>query len=258
MSDFLERGWAKLPFDPQLAAWAARAADDARHAIEAEDNADQWQCEKTWFVGVDVLENAPDGSIGGTALAGRAVDELTALYGRQHWHHAQVSVVRPGYPKPRDGESEAAFRYRQQRDAAHVDGLLPVGDKRRRHLHEPHGFILGIPLNETSPGAAPLVVWDGSHLIMKQAFEQVLGRMTDARARDTDVTEAYQSARRRVFDTCPRLELHARPGEALILHRQVLHGIAGFAHTATAPPEGRMIAYFRPQLAEIPEWLALP
>ncbi|MDA7426830.1 hypothetical protein PGB28_00055 [Primorskyibacter aestuariivivens] len=258
MKTLLARGWAKLPHDPRLADWAARAAEIARDAIESDEHSQQWQCDKTWFVGVDVLHNAPDGSIGDVSLAGRAVEELTALYGAQHWHRAQVSVVRPGYPKPRAGESDAAFRYRQHRDAAHVDGLLPVGDKRRRHLHEPHGFILGIPLNETSPDAAPLVVWDGSHLIMKQAFEQVLGGMTDARERDTDVTDAYQSARRRVFDACPRLELHARPGEALILHRQVLHGIAGFADTATAPPEGRMIAYFRPQLAEIPDWLALP
>lgn len=258
MSDLPERGWAKLPFDPQLAAWAARAADMARRATEAKETADQWQCDRTWFVGVDVLDNAPDGSVGGMALAGRAVEAVTALYGPQRWHRGQVSVVRPGYPKPRAGETEAAFRYRQHRDAAHVDGLLPVGEMRRRHLREPHGFILGIPLNETSSDAAPLVVWDRSHRVMKQAFEQVLGGMSDAAARDTDLTDAYQTARRRVFDACPRLALHAQPGEALILHRHLLHGIAAFAERASAPPEGRMIAYFRPQLADIPAWLALP
>lgn len=255
MKPLLDKGWVRLPHDPRLAAWAARAAQAARRAIAAAENAAQWHCEQTWFVGVDVLDNGPDGTIGDVPLAGRAVEEVTALYGPQRWHPAQVSVVRPGYPRPRAGESDAAFRYRQRRDGAHVDGLLPVGPARRRHLREPHAFILGIPLTETSADAAPLVVWGGSHHRMQRAFACALGGKSDAAARDTDVTETYQATRRDVFGTCPRLELHAGPGEALILHRHVLHGIAGFPDTAHAPPEGRMIAYFRPQLDDVAHWL---
>ena len=75
-----------------------------------------------------------------------------------------------GYPKPRKGESESAFRYRLNRDAAHVDGLLPVGAHRQRMLKEPHAYVLGLPLNESAAGASPLVVWEGSHVIMAEVF----------------------------------------------------------------------------------------
>ena len=84
------------------------------------------------------------------------------------WHPAQLSVIYPGYPRKDPDESEQAHRYRRLHDAAHVDGLLPVGPARRRHLREPHGFILGLPLNRVS--ASPLVVWEGSQQVMQGAF----------------------------------------------------------------------------------------
>ena len=33
------------------------------------------------------------------------------------YHKAQLSVIFPGYPKPRAGDSEASFEYRLKRDA---------------------------------------------------------------------------------------------------------------------------------------------
>ncbi len=68
------------------------------------------------------------------------------------------------------GESPAKTRYRRERDAAHVDGLLPEGEERRRHLREHHGFILGLPMVEFDREASPFVVWEGSHEIMRDIF----------------------------------------------------------------------------------------
>jgi hypothetical protein len=59
------------------------------------------------------------------------------------WDRAQVSVCYPGYPKPMDGETDGQHRFRRDRDAAHVDGLLGLGQPKRRFLKEPHQFILG-------------------------------------------------------------------------------------------------------------------
>ena len=53
------------------------------------------------------------------------------------YHKAQLSVIFPGYPKPRIGDSEAAFEYRRKRDAAHVDGLLPIGEEKDDILSSP-------------------------------------------------------------------------------------------------------------------------
>jgi hypothetical protein len=191
-------------------------------------------------------------------VAGQPLPEalLAALPRRPtEWHRAQLSTLRPGYPRPWPGESEAAFRFRLNRDAAHVDGLLPIGPDRRRMLREPHAFILGLPLTEADPDAAPLVVWEGSHLIVQRALAAAL-RPHPPRAWDgVDLTEAYHAARREAFATCRRLPLPARPGEALLLHRMILHGMAPWAEGAEADPLGRVIAYFRPELPSLTEWL---
>jgi hypothetical protein len=42
------------------------------------------------------------------------------------------------------------------------------------------------------------------------------------------------------------------------VHRLCLHGVAPWAADATAPPEGRMIAYFRPMLRSVAAWLHDP
>ena len=62
------------------------------------------------------------------------------------------------------------------------------------------------------------------------------------------MTEVYQAARREVFETCARVELPLKVGEVVLLHRLCLHGIAPWTEGAEAAPEGRMIAYFRPEM----------
>jgi hypothetical protein len=159
-----------------------------------------------------------------------------------------------GYPQPWEGETEAAFRYRRDRDAAHVDGLRRVMPGRRRLLGETHGFILGIPLTETRPDAAPFVVYEGSHELMRRALAARLKGIPAERWAEEDVTEVYTEARREAFETCPRVPVAARPGQAYVAHRLVLHGVAPWGDSPETVP--RVIAYFRPDPfpGQLPGW----
>lgn len=240
------RGWVRIGPDDRIAGWAAAALPLAQQALATSH--EDWRCGGTWFVGVDALTNDPDGAVAGVPLPWQALG-LPA----EPLHRAQLSVIRPGYPQPSPQESPAAFAFRRDRDAAHLDGLLAEGPDKRRFLREPHGWILGLPLNDCGPGASPLVVWEGSHRILMAALAPVLARDPDA-----DLTDIYAAARKQAFASCPRVELPSRPGEATLLHRATLHGVAPWAKGATAPPEGRIIAYFRPMLASVAAWAALP
>ena len=260
-SVFKDQGWVRFPYDAGVAMWAASALPAAWAAVAAPENRDWLRCGGTWFAGVNVLQGGPYGaSAGGRPVTGVVVDFLAEALGwtRPDWGPGQVSVCYPGYPQPMPGEAPPAFRYRQRRDAAHVDGLLPEGPTRRRHLREHHAFILGLPLTEVDPGASPLVVWSGSHEVLRAAFRQAVGQTPPEAWGELDLTDIYDAARRRVFETCPRVLLPARPGEATLLHRLTLHGVAPWADSATAGPDGRMIAYFRPELDCPRDWLDLP
>ena len=177
---------------------------------------------------------------GGDALGGHAVAfaRCIAPVKSFDWDSGQISVCYPGYPQPMQGQSEALFAFRRDRDAAHVDGLLLEGQHRRRYLREHHAFILGIPLVAFDRGASPFVVWEGSHQIIRPALLDVLKPHTTQPWRDVDITEAYQSARQQVFDKCTRVELYAQPGEAFIAHRLLLHGMAPWQDNAKAGTTG--------------------
>ena len=252
VSGFEDRGWARFAAEPAVTDWAHAALAALRGRALSD-----LRLGGTWDVGLGALPNDESGAVGGVPLAGRAADAARSLYGDLPLHPAQVSTVFPGYPQPSPDESAAAFRYRRDRDSAHVDGILPVGPERRRMVREPHAYILGLTLTDCDEGASPLVVWDGSHRIMARALSGVLAGTPDARRPFTDITAAYHAARREVFATCPRIAIHNRPGEAVLVHRLTLHGISPWQAGAKAPPEGRIIAYFRPQLASVGAWMHL-
>jgi hypothetical protein len=254
---FFDNGYCRFGYDPELANWVAVAHAPAMKAVEDPELRAKWMlCQGTWFVGVDALDNQPDGSMAGVALEGAAMRFARSLAGPVMLHPAQVSVVWSGYPKPREGESDMAYRYRLNRDAAHLDGLKAIGPDRQRRIDEVHAWILGIPLNSVGPGASPMVVWQGSHEVIRMALLKVLDGVAVARWREVDLTEVYQAARRVVFETCPRVELSAQPGEAYLLHRLCLHGVAPWRGGVQTGPEGRMVAYFRPEMPGGPEaWL---
>ncbi len=255
---FFEQGWAIFPAEPTVTNWVRHALPHAQAAVKAPENAHLLQCERTWFVGLDALPNDPAGRIAeGPPLDGRAVAFAASECGG--WpalHPAQISVTYPGYPRPRAGETEAGFRYRLDRDAAHVDGVIGVGTPKRRFVQEPHAFIFGLPMTEASPQAAPLVVWPGSHLILQAAFRAGLAGASGDLSQ-VDVTDIYQAARRKAFESCTRKAIHAPVGGAILLHRMLVHGVAPWQENAWAGADGRMIAYFRPQIrGGISAWLS--
>lgn len=257
---FLDQGFLRFAADEASLAWARHARPVAAAAARDPAQAHWLRCGGTWFVGVDALANDATGRLpGGPAWDGAAAAFVANSLGfRLPLHRAQVSVCYPGYPQPSPEETAAAHEFRRKRDAAHVDGLHAEGPAKRRHLKEPHAYILGIALSEQSPDAAPLTVWKGSHRIMGRMFAEALGAHEPGHWHAIDLTEPYQAARREAFLTCERMALPTRPGEAVLVHRHLVHGVAPWGEQATASPEGRMIAYFRPEVARPGDWLDRP
>lgn len=243
---YADDGFVVFPKDQPVLDWAQAAHVAALEVLKAPGDLRHG---KTWRVGVDELPNAADGSIGGVALRGRWEDMITSP---ARWHQAQLSVVYPGYPGQDPTDSDAAYGYRLRRDAAHVDGLLPEGPDKRRHLREPHAFVLGLPLNDVQ--VSPLVVWRGSHRIMQAACATCFADVEPDAWGDVDVTEVYQAARREVFASCERIEVPVVPGQATLVHRHLLHGVAPWPDHDTSET-GRMIAYFRPLVCDVRDWL---
>ena len=257
-SSFFEKGWVKFDRDTKLENWVEHTLPSVKKTIAKKQNRQWLRCGGTWFAGVNILQNDASGSVEqGPCLEGSAVKFIRNALGitSLHLDPGQISICYPGYPKPMRDESDAAFNYRLKRDAAHVDGLLPEGDKRQRHLREHHGFILGIPMLESSPQASPVVVWEGSHERIRSAFKAHFSELPAHKWGELDVTELYQTTRREIFKHCRRIEIFAQPGEAYIIHRLALHGVAPWGENAWCSDDGRMICYFRPEIAGPWEWL---
>jgi hypothetical protein len=139
-------------------------------------------------------------------------------------------VTYPGYPAQDPGESDAAHRFRRDRDAAHLDGLLPIGPEKRRYLKEMHAFILGIAVTQAS--RAPPRSWFGRAATAPdpRGFRRGLRRRCGGeRGMRIDMTEIYKFVRREVFATCPRREVPLAPGQAVLVHRHAIHGVAPWA-----------------------------
>jgi hypothetical protein len=249
VSTYDRDGFCVFDDDPQVLTWAKAASRIARDVVQDEDQRKHWlRHQNTWFVGVGVLPNGPDGSIAGVPLKGpwNALVEQPPL-----WHKAQVSVVYKDYPKQDTQESDANHRFRIKRCAAHVDGILL--EQGRRYLREPHSFVLGLPLGASR--ASPLVVWPQSHILMGNALRAAVA---DKDPFSVDLTDVYKAARAQVFEHIKPIEVHAHIGQSMLLHRHLLHGVAPWKNTDIAPAEGRMIAYFRPHFKEAGAWLTNP
>jgi hypothetical protein len=259
-AEFLHRGFLTFRAEPAVLGWAAAARQPARAAARDPAQAHWLRCGGTWFVGVDALANDAEGRVGG----GPPLEGAASAFIRKELglglplHRAQVSICYPGYPKPSPEESEAAFGFRLRRDAAHVDGLLSEGPGKGRFLKEPHAYVLGLALTSQPATAAPLTVWEGSHLIMGDMFRKALASRAPAEWTGIDLAALYQAARREVFSACRRIELPSSPGEAVLLHRHLVHGVAPWKSGADAAGDGRMIAYFRPEFPSIADWLSAP
>ena len=257
-NSFFEKGWIKFEQDPLLADWIGHTLLPIKQTIAKKEHQQWLRCGGTWFAGVNILQNDGNGSVeGGPVLSGNAIKFIQNKLGitKLNLDPGQISICYPGYPKSMPEESHAAFNYRLKRDAAHVDGLLPEGENRRRHLREHHGFILGIPLIECSADASPVVVWEGSHEYIRSAFKTHYSKLPPTEWGNIDVTELYQQTRRKIFKHCQRVEVFAQPGEAYLIHRLALHGVAPWGINAWCSDGGRMICYFRPEIEEPRKWL---
>lgn len=261
LAAFDRNGWVKFPYDDAIAAWVDHVTLLALKTRNDPNQIARWlRAQGTWFVGVNAIENDGQGRVdGGPAVNGALRAFINTRFGWHDLDRAQVSITYPGYPQPDPHETEAGFRYRRDRDAAHLDGLKPDLPGGGRCVDEAHAYVIGIPLNQTDDRASPLVVWEGSHQIMRKAMVTAFSDVPKDQMRRHDITRAYQSARREVFETCARITVHANPGEAYLLDRFTLHGVAPWKDGANAPPEGRMIAYFRPEMpGGVQDWLTLP
>ena len=259
--DFFARGWCQFESDPYLLNWIESALPAAQLMVIEPDNAKWLRCGDTWFAGANILPNASDGSVGSSsALGGYAVNFISQALGlsKFDWDKAQVSICYPGYPQRMAMEKEAAFKFRRDRDAAHVDGFLPEGPNRRRFLREWHGFVLAIPLLDYDNDASPFVVWEGSHKVVREAFESLFLNRSPEDWPSIDVTEDYHDIRKKIFNTCQRVEIVAKPGEAYLVHRLALHGVAPWRAPQDSTCKERMICYFRPETGAIEQWLNAP
>lgn len=255
---FHKTGWCRFPFDPALDHWRESSLEAARKTVKDPENECWFRYGRTWFVGVHVLPNDTEGAVpGGPVLTGEAVDFARSLWGDDglRFDRAQISVCYPGYPKRWEAESEGVHAFRVNRSAAHLDGLLHEGPDRRRYMRQFHQFVLGIPMVSVSGQASPFVIWEGSHLIMQEMLKRAFDGIPSEDWHEVDLTEAYQLARRQVFETCQRLEIQAAPGEAYMTHPHLIHGMAPWGEDGQAGPDGRMIAYFRPETENRDRWL---
>ena len=244
---YREEGWTVFPHDPALASWAADCAAVARAMLTDPELAEWYRCDGTWFAGVNALPNDAEGSIPQQVppLSGEAVAFArdTLGLGGFGWDMGQISVVFPGYPRHGAEDTEASFRYRLNRYAAHVDGLERTMPERRRKLSETHSFLLGIPLTDAKAEEGAFVVWRGSHEIMREAFTALFEGHDPKDWFDIDVTDAYVAARKHCFEVCEPIRIAPGVGKAYIVHPLALHGVAPWEAPTTDP---RMIAYFRP------------
>lgn len=246
IGDLGRDGFAVFPNDPDVVRWAQAAFAAGLTVTQDPDIQAKWlRHGGTWFVGVDALPTKGDGSIHGVPLAGAW---RTAVPQGTHWHRAQLSVTYAGYPMQDEADTDTAHRFRLRRFSGHVDGLhLENG---RRIVRELHGFILGVPLNATL--ACPLMIWPRSHDGIGAGLRKTIGNRDP---RGIDVTDAYVAARREVFDTITPVPVTASPGQVILLHRHLVHGIAPHDANVAMPEEGRMVAYFRPEVSNPHDWM---
>ena len=260
-TQLMQRGWCVSPHSEALLNWAEAVQPVAEQLLSDEALAHWWRHGQTWFAGVNVLPNDDTGRVAdGPALSADLcawVQQQVMLGAAESltWEPGQLSVVKPSYPQRDAQESEAAHRFRRNRDAAHVDGLLPVGEQRRRMPQEFHRLILGIPLQQSPAHAAPTVVWEGSHKLIQQAFVEALKDIPIQDWPQTDLTDIYQRTRTEVFDRCKRVEVHVPPGECYLIHRFAVHGMAPWEEQAGDQGKLRSIVFFRPEIGNRWDWL---
>ena len=259
---FHARGWVRLGWDRPDGGLGGKAASGPTMALTQASEGAEFRCDGAWFPGDQyrwpTAQTAARRSLGVPPLGGAPLRFLAEALGFAGlaFDRAQLSVCFPGYP--RQGARGDRGRLRLSlasatppmstgcgaRCRARADGgsrrptasssacrwWRPIRPRARSRSGRARTRSCAAPSREAFAGAPP------------------------ERWREIDVTEAYQEARQRCFETCARVPLPARRGESTIVHRLALHGVAPWTAPANAPP--RAIAYFRPDPfpGAAPDW----
>ena len=88
-------GFVLFETDKRVVAWAKAARNCAEKLSRDPTIRDaNFRHGRTWFVGVDMLPNGPDGRVAGVPLNGPWEKHVPSLI----QHKAQVSIIFPEYP----------------------------------------------------------------------------------------------------------------------------------------------------------------
>ncbi len=251
---FNELGWCRFPADTPILSWVDSIRREAESCLSDPALAHWWRYQHTWFVGVNCLANDDRGRVNkGPGLAGAAVNFIEQTLGSTlQLDQGQISAIMPGYPRADPDQTEASFRYRLKREAAHVDGLLLEDGE--RYAREYHAYILAIGLHDVESGASPFVVWNGSHKLIHRSLRSELDAYPEHQWPSIPIGDVYKQARRSAFDECQRVELSLNAGEAVLVHRLMLHGTAAWQSDQRG---ARVLCFFRPQTLLPQAWLSL-
>ena len=201
----LQRGWCRFAEDAAVRAWAEAALPAARVAMHDPAQAHWWQCEDTWFVGVDALDNDARGAVaGGPSLCGAPVSVISEMFGvacprctRHRFRWCGKGIPSRARARVRRRSAIACAGTRRMWMA-----FAPKGAARRRRIAEPHMFILGLPLTGCRAGGLPR--WCFGKAVTRSCAPVFATALADHKAEDwgqVDITEAYVAARREVFET---------------------------------------------------------
>ena len=142
-----------------------------------------------------------------------------------------------------------------------------MGSNKRRFAKEYHAFILGFPIMNNYPDCAPLVVWEGSHIIFRNFFKEIYEGISSNKISNIDITDLYNECRKKVFSNCEVKKIIPQFNQPFLLDRHLLHGIAEWKEykndkskltnnkVLNRLSDGRIIVYFRPIFTNPYDWI---
>ena len=265
-----ENGWCFLNTDNDHYDWINEAKKQIKFKFSQNVIKDQdLRSGSTWFVGTNFLDNNSQGKIGARQFSKKIINNISSYFGTkiQYWDKGQVSICWPGYPKKDTLESEKSFNFRIKRFASHIDGIIPLGSKKRRFAKEYHAFILGLPIMNNFKNNASLVVWEGSHKIFRNFFRNIYEGVSSNKISHIDITELYNECRNKVFTKCNVKKIVPNFKQPYLLDRHLLHGIDQWKdqnfgsyvikhkNSVNNLSNGRIVVYFRPVFSDPYDWI---
>ena len=269
-SNLQKNGWSFLSTDDVYYDWIKEAKKQIKKKFNEKLFDDKnLRSGFTWFVGTNFLDNSSNGKIGTKSFSKKIFKNILDKFGSnvQYWDKGQVSICWPGYPKKDFYETKNSFDFRIKRFASHIDGIIPLGSKKRRFAKEYHAFILGFPIMNNFPYCAPLVVWEGSHKIFRNFFKEIYEGMSSNKISNIDITDLYNEYRKKVFSNCEAKKIIPQFNQPFLLDRHLLHGIDEWKEQKNDKSilknkkvlnrlsDGRIIVYFRPIFTDPYDWI---